>query len=290
MAPRTNVTIIFAAEMNYDQHPLSKAFPAMSSEEYESLKQSIDVIGVQNPIVIYEEMIIDGWHRYRAARELGMDCPVITMGLDVCPRDFVLAQNKMRRHITAAQLAMATTEVYRWHQVGKPNSAGTAELSKTSKELAKIAGTGTRVIEQAKKIQRDAASQVQEAVKRGEIGLGKAVAISKMPLESQVDAIAKPLPRSNPIEEPDDEVGDFAPDEKELEETNASIKLTLEMAQKILDSDDPLAMLVEENRQLANEVKILTVSCNGYMNDAAALCKEANYWKRRAKKAERSPT
>ena len=36
------------------QHELSKAFPPMSDEEFADLKYSIEVIGVQTPIVIYE--------------------------------------------------------------------------------------------------------------------------------------------------------------------------------------------------------------------------------------------
>ncbi len=55
------------------QHPLSAAFPAMDADDFQSLKDSIENIGVQNPITLYDGMVIDGWHRYTAATELGMD-------------------------------------------------------------------------------------------------------------------------------------------------------------------------------------------------------------------------
>jgi hypothetical protein len=185
--------------MAYQQHPLSAAFPAMQADEYQALHDSIMEIGVQNPITLLDGMVIDGWHRYTAANELGMDCPVVELG-DVDPRDFVLAQNKARRHVTQAQLAMATTTVYAWRPVGNPslsNSAPGAEL-KTTKELAVSAGVSERTIEQAKAVQTKAAPEVVEAVKAGEIGLKKAAAIAKLPQEEQAAAIHKPAPKPAP--------------------------------------------------------------------------------------------
>ena len=183
----------------FKQHPLSAAFPAMSAEDFQSLKDSITNIGVQNPITLFEGMVIDGWHRYTAANDIGMDCPSVELG-DVDPRDFVLAQNKARRHVTQAQRAMATTAVYAWRPVGNPalsNSAPGAEL-KTTKELAAAAGVGERTIEQAKTVQMKAAPEVVEAVKTGEIGLKKAAAIAKLPKEEQAAAIHKPAPKPAP--------------------------------------------------------------------------------------------
>lgn len=184
----------------------------MSADDYQALKDSIENIGVQNPITLFEGMVVDGWNRYSAARELGMDCPTVEMG-DVDPRDFVLAQNKARRHVTQAQLAMATTSVYAWKPVGNPalsNSALSAELGKTTKELAEAAGVGIRSIEQAKAVQTKGTPEVQAAVKSGAIGLPKAAAIAKLPQAEQAAAIHKPAPKKAapapaPVVEPEAE-------------------------------------------------------------------------------------
>lgn len=184
--------------MTYQQHPLSAAFPRMTAEDFQALKDSIEQIGVQNPITIFEGMVVDGWNRYQAASELGMECPTSSLADWIDPREFVLAQNKARRHVTQAQLAMAATEVYAWKPVGNPslsNSAGTAELSKTTKELAAIAGVGIRSIEQAKAIHSKAVPEVIAAAKQGVIGTEKAAAIAKLPQEQQAAAISKPAPK-----------------------------------------------------------------------------------------------
>ena len=103
-----------ALPKGFVQHPLSAAFPRMTPEEFQELKDSIEVLGVQNPITLHDGMVIDGWHRYSAARELDLPCPVVNLAQDIDPRDFVMAQNKARRHVTKAQLAIATTAGAAW--------------------------------------------------------------------------------------------------------------------------------------------------------------------------------
>ena len=180
--------------MSFTQHPLSSAFPAMSADDYQSLKDSIDNIGVQNPITLFEGMVIDGWHRYSAANDLGMDCPSVELG-DVDPRDFVLAQNKARRHVTQAQLGMAVTAVYAWKPHGDQRSTLNVDRVKSTAEMASIAGVHPNTITQAKTVQSQGTPEVQAAVKSGAIGLPKAAAIAKLPQAEQAAAIHKPAPK-----------------------------------------------------------------------------------------------
>ena len=185
------------------QHPLSAAFPEMPEEDYQALLASVADIGVQNPITLLDGMVLDGWHRYNAAEAHGQTCPSVELADGVDPRTFVLAQNRARRHITAAQLAMAATAVYAWHPSNRPsNSALSAELTKTTAERAEIAGAGRRTIEQAKAVQRTGTPEVQEAVRRGDIGLPKAAKIAAMPAAEQAAAITQPLPKPAPVGEP----------------------------------------------------------------------------------------
>lgn len=176
------------------QHPLSAAFPAMLDIDFQALRDSIENIGVQNPITLYEGMVIDGWHRYSAATAAGLDCPMVDLG-DVDPRDFVLAQNKARRHITQAQLIAAASAVYQWRPNGGNHSALSAECI-SSKALAEKVGAGVRSVEQYRQVQREARPEVVDAVKRGEIGLPKASAIAKLPKDEQAAAIHQPAPKS----------------------------------------------------------------------------------------------
>lgn len=165
----------------------------MRAEDFQELKDSIENIGVQNPATLHDGMVLDGWHRYTAATQLGIDCPTVDLQ-DVDPRDFVLAQNKARRHCTIAQLIAAASEIYLWRPNGGDHSALSAECL-SSKQMAEKVGTSVRTVEQFRKVDRDAVPEVQAAVKRGDIGLPKAEAIAKLPADQQVHAINKPTPK-----------------------------------------------------------------------------------------------
>jgi ParB-like chromosome segregation protein Spo0J len=263
--------------MNYQQHSLSAAFPSMTDEEYQSLKDSIDVNGVLNPITIYEGMVLDGWHRYQAAMELGMDCPEAELEDWIDPKDFVLAQNKNRRHITMSQLAMATAAVYEWISVGRPNnSAMMAPLNKTNDELAEISGTSKRTIARAKAVMKDATPEVQDAVKSGKIGLYKAQEISKLPKDKQAAAIDKPIiaPERPRLTE------DYGPSEAELKANELAHQADLELLNKMLEADDALATAYTENKRLNYLNAELQVRINILTTQKSEAIKQAQKYQR----------
>lgn len=252
-------------------HPLCLAFAAMSPNEFLDLSDSIINIGVQNPITLYQGMVIDGRHRYQAASEFGMDCPFVELG-DVDPKDFVMAQNKARRHITAAQMAMATIAVYAWKPVGNPafSQSGTqCPIEKTNAELSEKSGVGERTIKQAKSVQTHAAPEVVEAVKRGEVGLPKAAAIARMPLDEQAAALHKPVPKpvkaAVPAAEPEPQ--DEGPSAEELAANAAAEAADRELMHTLLNTDAPLAALAAENKRLNAEVAQLKQRIHGLMNE-----------------------
>lgn len=235
--------------MKYTQHPLSFAFPAMTAQEYQDLRDSVEVNGVLNPITIFEGMVLDGWHRYKAANESNMDCPEVELEDWIDPKDFVLAQNKNRRHITVAQLAMATTQVYEWYPNGvTASSAPSAEVTKTTAQMADISGVSKRTIEQAKFVLKNASAEIQEAVKSGKIGLKKAQAISKLPKDQQAAAINKALPKEAP--EKPILTKYYGPEEEELKANELAQQADFAAWNKMLEDDDALATSFTEIKRL----------------------------------------
>ena len=272
--------------MNLQQHPLSAAFPAMSADDFQALKDSIEAIGVQNPVTLYEGMVIDGWHRYSAADSLGMECPTVDLA-DIDPRDFVLAQNKARRHITQAQLAMAATAVYAWAPVGNPDlsQSGTeCPIGKTNTELAEIAGVGERTIKQAKAVQTKATPEVQAAVKRGDIGLPKAAAIAKLPAEQQAAALSKPAPKQPKKEA--EEVQYFGPSPDELDEAVKAAEADTTALEMLMAADDKLAAAVAEIKRLKMQLAAVESARDGYMNRSNELISRINSLKKKIAKLE----
>lgn len=185
--------------MAYQQHPLSAAFPAMSAEDFQGLKDSITEIGVQNQITLFEGMVIDGWHRYTAANELGMDCHSKELDSWIDPVAFVRAQNKDRRHLPLSAWALIEVSLREWKPSHRPDKGElSSPLRASNQEMADAVGVTKRTIQQAKAVQSNATPEVIAAVKSGEIGLPKAAAIAKLPKEEQAAAIHKPAPKTAP--------------------------------------------------------------------------------------------
>lgn len=267
----------------YLQHPLSAVFPVMTGDDYQALIDSITNIGVQNPITLSDGMVIDGWHRYRAATELGMDCPAVDIDPDIDPRDFVLAQNKARRHILAAQLAMATTAVYAWHPAGRPqNSTPGVEFSKSTAEMATVAGVHPNTITQAKAVQTQAVPEVVEAVMRGAVGLRKASAIAKLPIDQQAAALNQPMPKAPPIDAHLNTMPacDDGPSAEELAVSHAAEQADRLAMQKLLDADDKLAAAFSEITRLNLINASLQERLNGLMNEKNEAVKQCKVLQR----------
>ena len=273
------------------QHELSAAYPAMQVHEYEALKDSILDIGVQSPITLFEGQVIDGWHRYKAANELGMACPTVEMD-DVDPRDFAKSQGA-RRNITASQQALAITAIYAWRPIGKPlaaNSAVTAELGKTTKQLAAMAGVGARTIEQAKAVHAGAVPAVQDAVKAGTVSVETAAAVAKLPAKEQKKIAAKGpeamRAAAKPTHVEPEDANYTGPSEAELQAAQDAAKADLDKVMELLESDDPSAALLKENERLRMALAVTQSQRDGYMNQTNELIRRVKSLRKMLDKAQ----
>lgn len=274
--------------MNYTQHPLSAAFPAMHADEYQALLDSVIEIGIQNPITIYDGMVIDGWHRFNAANEAGLPCPSVSLG-DVDPRDFVLAQNKARRNLTASQRADAVTSVYQWvaSNVGRPRGEATSPLAKTNAELAAIAGTTTRTIQQAKAVHAGAVQAVQDAVKTGAVSVETAAAVAKLPAKEQnkiaaqgpeaMRAAAKPAPVVEPEAEAPPDYSELDAAQDQISDLQSEL-VVARMGDIPEEEKQQAATLIAELRAevktLAATLKAVTLSRDSLMEEATQMKKQ----------------
>jgi len=256
------------------QHPLSAAFPAMPEDQFEALKDSISNIGVQDPITIFDGMVLDGWHRWTAAEEVGAVCPTVELG-DVDPQAFVIAKNKARRHITMSQLASAVVAVYQWKPAHRPDKgAPGAPLMKTNDELAEIAGTSKRTIQQAKAVESKAAPEVKAAVKAGTMSVKKAA-----------ETVNPPKSAAN------DEHEESANVIAELAEENETLRDRLAVG--VMDGTDEekkeaaqtIADLRQQVKTLEAEAAALRVSRDHYQREASELRKQIKMNERELKKA-----
>ena len=155
---------MLSANVNYERHEESSLFGSIPEEELESLKSSIKSNGViDNEILVFEGKIIDGWHRYSIAKELGILDVLEFIEVDSEASQISFTKNMNRRHLTASQRGMIVVERHNWASAGgdrvtEEGKARTAK-AKTNKQLASLAGVGQQTILDAKNVSKLGRSQ-----------------------------------------------------------------------------------------------------------------------------------
>ena len=260
------------------QHPLSAAFPPMSALELADLTADIKANGLREPIVIFDGMVLDGWHRYQACTALGIPCATRPLGASLDPVAYVKGLNLLRRHLTASQRAEAVVACSAWARTGRPagNSAPGAEL--TAKEMAAEAGVGTRTIEQAKAAH---SAGLGEAVRDGQVSVKRAAEIAKLPEPERAAAIEAPAPRPEPKEaEPCDRCREMGAMIAELQEDNESMA-------RVFEGTDQVAAAMKEAARFREMARVLDSRVKGLTAELHEMSNAAKSWKRKFEKLQK---
>jgi ParB-like chromosome segregation protein Spo0J len=102
-------------------HRYADIFPMLPEAELQELAEDIKKNGLQEPVVIYQNDILDGRNRYSACKIAGVMPKIkIFTGTDEEALQFVASHNLHRRHLSASQRAMIAARISDM-TVGKPD-------------------------------------------------------------------------------------------------------------------------------------------------------------------------
>jgi len=100
----------------HERHPISADFPQMEGDRFDLLVESIRRRGYDSnePITLFQGKVLDGWNRYRAALQTGVE-PDITVfdGSFEEAVNYSLDKNTARRQLTKGQEAYALLRMNR---------------------------------------------------------------------------------------------------------------------------------------------------------------------------------
>lgn len=166
-----------------EYHELSTIFSSFEeTEEYKGLVDSIRCYGLFDPILVWQDKIVDGRHRHKACLEAGVE-PTYEILDPKMPfemvKDRVVAENILRRHLTTGQRAMIAASLANMtvggngsNQYSDSKTANSPDSTSTA-EAAKSLNVGERTVREAKEVKRDA-PDLAEKVSRGEMTLNAA--------------------------------------------------------------------------------------------------------------------
>ena len=153
-----NRTFIDSSELT--RHELSAIFMDMPDEDFQNLLASVEKEGFKDPIIrMIDAQVLDGWHRYRAAKELNLLRKLVFQqwkeDQEGSPEAFVLARNLERRHLTPGQRSSIVVSFNQRYGMGRPSAESPSNDGlKSREELAKEANVGTATIDRAVKVEK----------------------------------------------------------------------------------------------------------------------------------------
>jgi hypothetical protein len=151
--------------------------------------------GQREPIIVFDDMVLDGWHRYRACNELGIAPIVEDLDPGIDPVAFVMTHNLHRRHMTPSQKAAAVVACSEWARVGSNQHRGCEPGSQaTANQMAKEADVSRRTIQHAKTAHK---AGLGDAVRDGRMTAKTAAMIARLPEGEREAAILNP-PKPRP--------------------------------------------------------------------------------------------
>ncbi len=102
---------------HYEIHELAALIPEMSADEFRGLCDDIRTNGLIEPIVLYEDRVLDGRHRYRACIETGIEPRFeYHVGDDASALAYVLSTNIARRHLSVSQRSIVALNVLEYER------------------------------------------------------------------------------------------------------------------------------------------------------------------------------
>ena len=270
--------------MTLQRHELSSAFPDLEEPAFYELQEDIKANGLRNPITLYDNKVIDGWHRLRACMNLGLE-PVLTE-LDGDPVDFVIGQNIHRRHLTASQRAMALATCNAWRGIGSNQHDQLSYQYDTSlsiRELADKAKVSKVTAQRAKQVSQKGTEDIKEQVKKGAMTLAQAVQV--------VDG-DKPRKAPKPPAGDDELKKAYQKLAKDYDALQARYDDLNEQYEETLGNYAELAKEIEildairnnesvgKMKQMQLEIETLTRARDDYMTQVAEMKKQINWWKK----------
>lgn len=150
-----------------DYHPIANIFPMLSQEELQNLADDIKEHGLNHPITIYHNQILDGRNRFEACKIANIK-PDFREYTGNTPAAFVVSENLKRRHLTQSQAAALSVNALPMLEAeAKKRQGERTDLTsgqscpdvnrphRARDDAAKLFGTNPRYVSDAKKLKNE---------------------------------------------------------------------------------------------------------------------------------------
>jgi len=204
-------------------HPHQYLIPPMSLEDYQNLVEDIKRNGILQPIdITYNNVILDGHHRVKAAKELGIKEVEVRIPelLYIDEDEYLISVAMNRRHLTEGQKAILANEYMkalskkreseagekanevRWHSnissdetaVSSSDKDEVDRSRKLAAERLKVSERKIRYVHEIEEAEKNNEKKViYEKLRTGELQLHEAKIIAQLPEDKREAVLEKKL-------------------------------------------------------------------------------------------------
>jgi hypothetical protein len=261
---------------NLGVHPAAMLFPMMKGAEFGALVEDIETNGLREPIVVYQEQILDGRNRLRACELAGVEPRFVEWDGVGSPLGFVVSRNLHRRHLNESQRSVIGAQVKAMFEeeaaqrkaaalmqfgggrpiptdgegddekpLGFPVIANLHERGRTSnEEAASLMNVSARSVATASKVLETGHEEVIGEIVAGNVSVSDAAAVADLPKEEQRQA---------------------------LEAVRSGRARTLRQAAELDSDDDPPRPKVDDDREPPVSRKRLRIECQRFSGELDKL-------------------
>ena len=157
------------------EHAVVDLLPGMGEDEWAGLVESVRAVGVETPVWVWRGLLVDGRHRVRAARSVGLslaEVPVLDLG-GIGEGEMVAAvvrANLLRRHLSVGQRALVAAEL----SAGSRRGLSLPEGALGVESAGRACGVGRLSVISARKVRRAGSSRLSAVVAGGHMSVGEA--------------------------------------------------------------------------------------------------------------------
>src|SRR6516165_12175055 len=167
-------------------HPLADIFPLVEGQDFAELVDDLREHGLHEPIVVFEDKILDGRNRYRACEAAGVE-PTFTAYSGDDPVAYVVSLNLRRRHLDESQRAMVAAKLATLRDGQRADLVEGLPIGRASEML----NVGERTVARAREVQEHGTPELVSAVERGAISVSSAADVATLPVQEQREIVAR---------------------------------------------------------------------------------------------------
>ena len=177
--------------MKYPLHPACAAWPLLPEADLKELTEDIKIHGQIEPITLTPDgQLLDGRCRALACEAVGIEPRTVVYDGDD-PVGYVISRNKLRRHLTRAQLILATAKLADLPR-GRPTKENISPRDiyseKRIEKLAEQIEVGKATLNRARAVLKHGAPNIVQMVSDGEVKFFDAdAAVRSAPRETQAN-------------------------------------------------------------------------------------------------------